>query len=44
LIYGALSVVEQLRNGVCLKDIKAHGEAAALPFRAIKFNLPWDSL
>lgn len=43
IIYGALSVAEQLRNGVALRALRPQAEAAALPFRAIKFNLPWDS-
>jgi hypothetical protein len=43
VIYGALSVAEQLRSGTALGNIKPISEKAALPFRAIKFNLPWDS-
>lgn len=43
VIYGALSVAEQLRNGTALGDLRPMSEKAALPFRAIKFNLPWDS-
>ena len=43
VIYGALSLAEQLRNGVSLDQIRPDRGAAALPFRAIKFNLPWDS-
>lgn len=43
VIYGALSVAEALRNGTALKDVPSARENAALPFRAIKFNLPWDS-
>ncbi len=43
LIYGSLSLAEDLRNGIPLKAIKARSEQATLPFRAIKFNLPWDS-
>ncbi len=43
LIYGALAVNEQLRNGVALTSIQPQKEAAALPFRALKHNLPWDS-
>ncbi|MDP3673754.1 MAG: hypothetical protein Q8R44_01460 [Novosphingobium sp.] len=43
LIYGALSAAEQLRNGVGLKALRSNTETGALPFRAIKFNLPWDS-
>ncbi len=43
LIYGSLSLAEDLRNGIPIKAIKARSEQANLPFRAIKFNLPWDS-
>jgi hypothetical protein len=43
LIYGSLSIVEDLRNGIPLQKIKARGESPNLPFRALKFNLPWDS-
>ncbi len=43
VIYGALSVAEQLRNGTCVRHLRPTQEAASLPFRAIKFNLPWDS-
>jgi len=43
LIYGSLSLAEDLRNGIPLQKIKARSESPHLPFRAIKFNLPWDS-
>lgn len=43
LIYGAFSLAEQIRNGVALNEVKAQQESPLLPFRAIKFNLPWDS-
>lgn len=43
LIYGSLSLVEDLSNGLPLKKIKARTESTKLPFRAIKFNLPWDA-
>jgi hypothetical protein len=43
LIYGALSVAEKLRTGISLDRLPREQQAAALPFRAIKFNLPWDS-
>ena len=43
LIYGGLSVAEALTNGTELKKIKAVSEKPNLPFRAIKFDLPWDS-
>jgi hypothetical protein len=43
LIYGTLDVVEQLENGTALAAVQKSQEAPALPFRAIKFNFPWDS-
>lgn len=43
LIYGSLSLAEDLKNGIPLQKIKARSESPNLPFRAIKFNLPWDS-
>jgi hypothetical protein len=43
LIYGSLSLAEDLQNGIPLQNIKARSESPNLPFRAIKFNLPWDS-
>ncbi|MEX2593169.1 MAG: hypothetical protein WD426_10360, partial [Anditalea sp.] len=43
LIYGNLSLAEDLQNGISLHNIKAKSESPNLPFRAIKFNLPWDS-
>jgi len=43
VIYGALSLVEDLRNGIPLQKIKAREEKPRLPFRAIKFDLPWDT-
>lgn len=43
LLYGCLSLGEDVKNGMSLKTVKARYEQAQLPFRAIKFNLPWDS-
>ena len=43
VIYGCLSVAENLRNGVPLQKIKSSGENPKYPFRAIKFDLPWDT-
>ncbi len=43
LIYGSLSLAESLRNGIPLSAIKASSEKATFPFRAIKFDLPWDT-
>jgi hypothetical protein len=43
LIYGALSLAEDTRNGILLKDCKPKKEKPFLPFRAIKYDLPWDT-
>lgn len=43
LIYGSLSLAEDIRNGMALKDCKPKNEKPFLPFRAIKYDLPWDS-
>lgn len=43
LIYGALAVAEALRHGTRLGDIHAFAGQPHLPFRGIKFNLPWDT-
>ncbi|SDL80592.1 Glycosyl hydrolase family 20, domain 2 [Catalinimonas alkaloidigena] len=43
LVYGCLSLVEALQNGMALGDVAAHSETAKLPFRAVKFDLPWDT-
>jgi len=43
LIYGTLALVEHLRNGVPLKDIKLERDKPKLEFRGIKFNLPWHT-
>lgn len=43
LIYGSLSVVEDIQNGVALAQLKSRREQPHLPFRAIKFDLPWDT-
>jgi hypothetical protein len=43
IVYGALTVVERLRNGAALQAIGRDSASPALAFRAIKFNLPWDS-
>ena len=36
-------MAEDLRNGVGIQNIKAKSEAPKLPFRAIKFDMPWDT-
>lgn len=43
VIYGSLALVEQLRNGIDLAHISASEEKSRLPFRGIKFNLPWET-
>lgn len=43
MIYGALSVSEDLRNKVKLQNIKDRMETPYYPLRAIKHNTPWDS-
>ncbi|MEO8406152.1 MAG: hypothetical protein ABI480_16205, partial [Chitinophagaceae bacterium] len=43
LIYGSLSLAEDIRNKILLKNIRSKKEKAYLPFRAIKFDLPWDT-
>jgi hypothetical protein len=43
LIYGALALREQLRNGTPLEKIEPTRQKPKLEFRGIKFNTPWDS-
>ena len=43
MIYGALALAEMLRNGVRLEEVRATIERPRLPFRAIKYNLPWST-
>lgn len=43
LIYGSLAIAEDVANGVSLRNIKATSEKPHVPFRAIKYDLPWDT-
>jgi hypothetical protein len=43
LIYGALALREQLRNGTRIDKVAPMRDQPALPFRGIKFNTPWDT-
>jgi hypothetical protein len=43
MIYGALALVESLRNGISLADIGLSEERPNLEFRGIKYNLPWET-
>ncbi len=43
MIYGSLSLAEEVRNGKRLETIKSQSEKPNYSFRAIKFDLPWDT-
>lgn len=43
LIYGCLSLAEDIGNGISLSNCKTKTEKPFLPFRAIKYDLPWDT-
>jgi len=43
LIYGSLSVAEDIRNGSRLEKIQPRSEQPHYSLRAVKFDLPWDT-
>ncbi|MBN1972069.1 MAG: hypothetical protein JW787_00400 [Sedimentisphaerales bacterium] len=43
VIYGALALVEMLRNGASMEKVKASEQKPNLEFRGIKYNLPWQT-
>lgn len=43
LIYGALSLSEDLRNEILLDNAVARSEKPKLMLRAVKYDLPWDT-
>nr|WP_294794621.1 glycoside hydrolase family 20 zincin-like fold domain-containing protein [uncultured Mucilaginibacter sp.] len=43
VVYGALSVAEDLANGVKLQAIKASKGTPQMQLRAVKFDMPWDT-
>jgi hypothetical protein len=43
MLYGALSVAEDISNGVLISKIKPSAEKPHYGMRAIKFDLPWDT-
>lgn len=43
MIYGALSLAEEVSNGARLERIKSRSEKPHYTLRAIKFDLPWDT-
>lgn len=43
VIYACLQLAEQIRSGISLERIGEQTEQPKLHFRAIKFDLPWDT-
>lgn len=43
VIYGAYSLMEDLRNGKGIQNIRRKTEKPRLAFRGIKYDLPWDT-
>lgn len=43
MIYGSLSIAEDLGNNITLKNIKPKSEHAHYLLRAVKYDLPWDT-
>lgn len=43
MIYGSLSLAEEVRNGGRLENTKTRRESPYYAFRALKFDLPWDT-
>ncbi len=43
MLYGTLGLVEDIKNGVLPTALKNRTEKAQYPFRAIKYDLPWDT-
>ena len=43
MIYGALELAERVRNGTPLENVGAVHQSPNLEFRAIKYNLPWET-
>ena len=43
LLYGIQEIAINLEDGIIIDEITNKSESPYLPFRAIKFNLPWDS-
>jgi hypothetical protein len=43
IIYGSLSLAEDILNNVSLEKVEAKTERPNLRFRGIKFDLPWDT-
>ena len=43
IIYGIFSLLEDLKSGTLIQNIKKKTEKPRLPFRGIKYDLPWDT-
>ncbi len=43
IIYGCQSIAEDLRNRINLQNVISKSDSTRLHFRAIKFDLPWDT-
>jgi len=43
MIYGALSIAEDLGNGIPLQKINAASDKPRMALRAVKFDMPWDT-
>ena len=43
VIYGTYSLLEDLRNGIGIQNVKRKTEKPRLAFRGIKYDLPWDT-
>jgi hypothetical protein len=43
VIYGSFSLIEDVRNGVSIFNLRPKSEIPKLAFRGIKYDLPWDT-
>ncbi len=43
ILYGSLAIAEDLRNGISLQKLASKSEKPKLAFRAIKYDMPWDT-
>jgi len=43
IIYGCLTIAEDVGNGIALKNIKASSGQPHFALRAVKYDMPWDT-
>lgn len=43
IIYGAFSLIDELKKGVQIEQVNRQSDSTRFHFRAIKFDLPWDT-